>query len=168
MGADCRALRRLGCVLDPVELSVTLRREVRDRLRRADILFVTGGNTFFLLQEIRRTGAAPLIAEHVAAGKPYLGASAGSMVLAPDITYVQLMDDPRVAPGLDGDFTALGIVPFSVVPHHAGFPFRRATRRILATYSSALDLRPISNRQVVAVTGGRVEVLTAPAGGRAA
>ncbi|WP_252346614.1 Type 1 glutamine amidotransferase-like domain-containing protein, partial [Listeria monocytogenes] len=38
-----------------------------------DFIYVTGGNTFFLLQELKRTGADKLILEEIAKGKLYIG-----------------------------------------------------------------------------------------------
>ncbi|WP_181158580.1 Type 1 glutamine amidotransferase-like domain-containing protein [Leucobacter massiliensis] len=159
--AERRALRRLGLELDELELSAATPAETAEAMGAADILFVSGGNTFFLAQELRRTGADRLIAAHIAAGRIYIGASAGSMVLAPRLDYVAHMDSPSAAPALRGDFAGLGITEFGVVPHAGNVPFRRATRRIVETYGERMVLLPISNREAVAVTGARVRMLRA-------
>jgi hypothetical protein len=75
------------------------------------------------------------------------------------------MDKPTVAPDLQGDFTALSIVDFCVVPHCTNFPFKKATEKILITYSDTLDLRPISNNQAIVVNGDKVETVTAKSEG---
>jgi dipeptidase E len=54
---------------------------------------------------------------------------------------------------LQGDFTALGAVPFYVLPHFGHFPFKRATRRILAQYKDHLPLRPLRNNQAIQILG---------------
>jgi dipeptidase E len=71
------------------------------------------------------------------------------------------MDKPTVAPDLQGDFSALSVVDFCVVPHCTNFPFKKAAEKILNTYSDKLDLRPISNNQAVVVNDDKVETVTA-------
>jgi dipeptidase E len=90
---------------------------------------VEGGNTFFLLQELKRSGADKLIVEHINRGKIYIGASAGSMIVSKDIEYAKYMDDPAVAEDLNNDFSALSIVDFYIVPHYANFPFKKAAEK---------------------------------------
>lgn len=157
VGADRKALRKIGLVTDDLELTRATPAEIAARLRGNDYIFVSGGNTFFLLQELRRTGADEIIAAEIRAGKPYIGASAGSMIVAPDVAYAQAMDDCSAAPAL-ASFAALGVVDFYPVPHHTNFPFKKAVEKIIARHGDTLDLRPISNRQAILVDGDRVEV----------
>ncbi len=53
---------------------------------------MTGGNTFFLLQELKRTDTDKVIIDEVNAGKLYIVESAGAKVTAPNIEYVKGMD----------------------------------------------------------------------------
>src|SRR5262245_35956254 len=54
-------------------------------IRQAQALFVGGGNTFHLLQELYRHDLIGLIRERVKSGIPYLGISAGTNVACPTI-----------------------------------------------------------------------------------
>ncbi|MDR2081286.1 MAG: Type 1 glutamine amidotransferase-like domain-containing protein [Campylobacteraceae bacterium] len=158
--ADKKSLAKLGLIVDELEIAKASQDEIVGKLDNADYIFVEGGNTFFLLQELKRTGADKLIAEHISRGKIYIGASAGSMIAAKNIEYAKYMDNPEIAKDLNDDFSALGIVDFYIVPHYANFPFKKAAEKIINLYSDKLDLRPISNNQVVIVNGGKVETLT--------
>jgi dipeptidase E len=157
VGADLKALGKLGLAVDELEVSTAPHADIASKLSEADYIFVEGGNTFFLLQELRRTGADKLIVEHINNGKLYIGASAGSVIASGDIEYLKYMDDPDAAPELNGDFSALSIVDFSIVPHCTNFPFKKPAEKIIAEYSGKLDLRPISNNQAIVVDGDRVE-----------
>ncbi|MDR0378508.1 MAG: Type 1 glutamine amidotransferase-like domain-containing protein [Candidatus Accumulibacter sp.] len=159
---DKKALAKLGLTIDELEISTASQTEIADRIGAADFVFVEGGNTFFLLQELKRTGTDERIIEHIASGKLYIGASAGSMILAPTIEYVKHMDDPAAALRLNGDFSALAQVDFCVVPHFTNAPFKKAAQKIVAEYESALDLRPISNHQAIAVKGNEARTLSVP------
>ncbi|GHS85040.1 putative peptidase Lmo0363 [Bacteroidia bacterium] len=160
VGADKKSLAKLGLIIDELEVSTAPYEEITSKISNADYLFVEGGNTFFLLQELKRTGADTLIIEHINKGKLYIGASAGSMIISKDIEYVKFMDNPKAAPDLNGDFSALSVLDFYIVPHCTNFPFKKATEKIVATYSETLDLRLISNNQVIVVNGDKVETLT--------
>ena len=89
------ALQRLGFEVEQLDVedvpSGSAERVTRS-IAEADYIYVGGGNTFFLLQELRRTGADRAIIEQVRAGMPYIGESAGSVITAPDIGYIKLMD----------------------------------------------------------------------------
>lgn len=160
VGADLKSLAKLGMVVEQLEVSTATHNEIVNKLSGADCIFVEGGNTFFLLQEFRRTGADKLIVEHINNGKLYIGASAGSVVASGNIEYLKYMDDADAAPGLNGDFSSLCLVDFSIVPHCADFPFKKVAQKIIAEYSDKLDLRSINNKQVIVVDGNRVEQLT--------
>ena len=57
------ALVKAGLVIDELDVSSASRDEIVGKLERGDYIYVSGGNTFFLLQELKRTGADLLIAE---------------------------------------------------------------------------------------------------------
>lgn len=51
------------------------------------LYMVAGGNMFYLLQELKRTGTDKLLADEINKGKLYIGESAGAILTAPDIGY---------------------------------------------------------------------------------
>jgi dipeptidase E len=111
-----------------------------------------------LLQELKRTGADKIIAEQINSGKPYVGESAGSIVLSRNIEYVKDMDDSTAAPNLDS-FSSLGLVDFYPLPHHTNFPFKESVENIILNYAEKIELCPISNTQAIVVNGDKFEIL---------
>jgi len=85
----------------------------RRAIDEADAIFVGGGNTFRLLQGIYDYGLLEPIRLRVAAGMPYIGSSAGSIVACPSLKTTK--DMPVVQPP---SFEALGLVPFQISPHY--------------------------------------------------
>ena len=91
-------LTEMGLVVDELEISTATHSDIVKKLKNNDYIYVTGGNTFFLLQEMNRTGAGSLIKTQINAGKLFIGESAGAVVLAPDIEYSKETDNPLAAP----------------------------------------------------------------------
>jgi len=157
VGSGKKALEKLGLTVDELELTKATAEEISDKLHKNNFIYITGGNTFFLLQELHKTGADKIITEEVLSGKLFIGESAGSMIVSPNIEYAKDMDSPKKAPDLD-TLSALNLVDFYPLPHHTNFPFKKAVEKIISKYESGLKLYPISNTQVILVNGEFVTV----------
>lgn len=90
----------------------------KEKLLQSNILVISGGNTFTLLDNLRKSGLDKTIKEFI--NQPEFsiaGYSAGAIVLTPTIAICNL-------PGFDvnnvnlEDLTGLGIVDFEVFPHY--------------------------------------------------
>ena len=79
----------------------------------AEGIFIGGGNTFRLLDLLQRSQAIEPIRRRIAAGMPYMGSSAGTVVACPTIRTTN--DMPIVFPA---SFDALGLVPFQINCHY--------------------------------------------------
>lgn len=154
-----KALEDMGLMVDELEISTASAEEITSKLKQNDYIYVTGGNTFFLLQEMKRTGTDQLIKEEVNSGKLYIGESAGAIVASADIEYAKGMDSVDEAPDLES-FEALGLVDFYPVPHYNNAPFQEASKKIIDTYSSTLKLSPISNQEAILVNNEEIKVKT--------
>ncbi|MBR4619200.1 MAG: Type 1 glutamine amidotransferase-like domain-containing protein [Bacilli bacterium] len=79
-----------------------------------DVMYMMGGNTFYLLNIIRKTGFDKNIKEFINSGKIYVGSSAGSEILGNSIDVAIGYDDNNVNMT---DFTGLKIVDGLIIPH---------------------------------------------------
>jgi dipeptidase E len=117
--ADERRLAEIGF---KTIIEVDLRKEKREllegKLKSFDVVFVEGGNTFYLMKYIRKSGFDKAIKRFLDDGGVYLGVSAGSYVACPDISPAQWKHaDEQNKVGLK-DLTGLGLVNFYVSPHY--------------------------------------------------
>lgn len=88
--------------------------ELRTKLMSKDVIWLGGGNTFYLRWLLRDTGVDQLLIELVAQGKVYGGGSAGAIIAGPTLKHFETADDPKEAPELmlDGlHFTDVVVVP---------------------------------------------------------
>lgn len=157
--AGRKALEKMGFVVEQLEVSTATQNEITKKLQNNDFIYITGGNTFFLLQELKKSGADKIIIEEITKGKMYIGESAGSVILSPNIEYVAKMDDKEKAPELES-FSALNIIDFYPVPHYTNFPFAKAVDKIIAEFGEKLDLCPITNSQAILIKGEKKEIKT--------
>lgn len=122
----------------------------KEEIATADIIFVAGGNTFYLLQELRRSGADELILEHINQGKLYIGESAGSIIMGPDIEYIKYMDEPEKAPLLENT-TGLHVIDVYPLPHVENEYLDDAVKKIAELYQNQLPLHPLTDLEVLLI-----------------
>lgn len=151
-------LSKMGLVVDELELSTAPHLDIANKLERNDYIYIAGGNTFFLLQEINRSGAGNIIKDQINAGKLFIGESAGAIILASNIEYSKDTDDPLAAPLLKS-FEGLNVIDFYPVSHYKSEPLMEAVDIVISKYGSKLPLVPFSNSQAILVMGEEWKII---------
>lgn len=154
-----KAFNKIGIIVDEFDITNASKEAIENKISDNDYIYISGGNTFYLLQELKKTGADKIITNQIENGKIFIGESAGSMILSKNIEYAKIMDDSTKAEELE-NFDSLGVVDFYPVPHHTNFPFKKAVEKIIKEYSTTLDLCPISNKQVITVVEDEVVIVS--------
>ncbi|GAB3136044.1 Type 1 glutamine amidotransferase-like domain-containing protein [Tsukamurella serpentis] len=134
-------------------------------LRGVDAVYVAGGHTFVLLDALQSNGTGAALQTAVAAGLPYVGLSAGSVVAGPNIEPVSPLDDPADAPEIT-DYTGLGLVDTVVIPHADGAlpPYPPAViDEVVRTYGERFPLTRVNDDQALLVEGGSATLIASPA-----
>lgn len=89
-----------------------------DKIMSADILMISGGNTYRLLRHLRQSGLDRAIIKFWQKGNVVLsGFSAGAIVLTPSIETAKTGADEASKLGIT-DLTGLGVVDFEIWPHY--------------------------------------------------
>ena len=145
-----KAFEDFGYKVENFDVSIFSEEIVKEKLSEAKIVFISGGNTFYLLQELKRKNLIPYLKERIENGLLYIGESAGSVIAAPDIEYASIVDDKTLATELD-DYTGLNLVDFYIVPHFEEEPFVEGSRNMVELYKDKLDLKLINNKEAILV-----------------
>jgi len=117
MYADRDELIKLGLNVFDLPLKGKTKQEIEEALSNVDIIFVAGGNTFYLLDEARKSGFVEIIPKLVEKGVIYIGSSAGSYLACPTIEAATWKNQDKNIIGMT-DFTALNLVPFILFVHY--------------------------------------------------
>ncbi|WP_426357399.1 Type 1 glutamine amidotransferase-like domain-containing protein [Pseudocolwellia sp. HL-MZ19] len=157
--AGKKALESIGFIVDVLEISTASHEEILNKLKHNEFIYVGGGNTFFLLQELKRTKADKLIIDQINLGKTYIGESAGSVILSPNIEYISEMDNPKIAKKL-ASYDALGVIDFYPLPHYTNFPFKELAEKVFEKFSDKINMCTFSNDQAIIINDSNVKIVS--------
>jgi len=83
-------------------------------IRRAHVVYISGGNTFLLNHRLHASGLMPYLRKKVQAGLPVVGFSAGMTVCGPNILTAKDLNSVETI-----HFSGLNASPFNFVAHYA-------------------------------------------------
>lgn len=79
-----------------------------------DYIYVTGGNTFKLLHDLKECGYDKVLRKTIIEDATYIGSSAGAYLISKDVSHIQKYDENNY--GID-DFSGLGILDARLICH---------------------------------------------------
>ncbi len=132
-------------------------KEDMEKISECGVLFVEGGNTYYLLKLIRESGFDKLLKEFLSDDKMYIGVSAGSVVLGTNI------ETAGVGPSADPndvkieDTRGLRQAPFMIAPH-----MNQKEKFYFDQFARKMALRPIvgiEDGQAIVCEGDRYHVI---------
>ncbi|WP_146997351.1 Type 1 glutamine amidotransferase-like domain-containing protein [Leptotrichia trevisanii] len=153
-----KAFEDFGYEVENFDISIFSEEIAKEKLSQAKIVFISGGNTFYLLQELKRKNLTSYLKERIENGLLYIGESAGSVIAAPDIEYASIVDDKTLATELD-DYTGLNLVDFYIVPHFEEEPFVESSRNTVELYKDKLDLKLINNKEAILIENNNFTII---------
>lgn len=155
---DREQLKETGFKVNEVDLKEENKESIINKISLCDVIWVCGGNTFYLLDWVRKSGFGQILPELLNQGKIYVGVSAGSIVVGPDIESagwegMDVCDENIVH---IEDLKGLGLVSFVVSPH-----FTENDRKVLEEHVKSVDypIIALNDMQAVLIKGSEVRLL---------
>ncbi|OGY45823.1 MAG: hypothetical protein A2744_00245 [Candidatus Buchananbacteria bacterium RIFCSPHIGHO2_01_FULL_44_11] len=123
-------------------------------LKNFDVIYLNGGNTFYLLHHLKKSGADKVLKE-IADKTIIVGTSAGAVVLGPDIKIAARFDDERNTIGLK-NFSALDLTDVIIIPH-----YRKELENDLKNFEKENDchVTRLKDGQAIVIIGNAVEFI---------
>lgn len=143
-------LKSLGYELEIIDISEYDEDYLKNKLSKTKCICISGGNTFYLLQELKKKNLIGLLYERIKEGLFYIGESAGAIIMSENIEYNQIMDDKSIASELD-DYTGVNVFDHYVLPHIGEYPFEETAQKTFDTYKDKIKLVPINNSEAILV-----------------
>lgn len=146
-------LANAGFHFDDYDIAGKTSAQLKADLAQYEIMYVEGGNSYYLLQESQKNNFGEYVKQRVESGMIYIGCSAGSIIMGPDIEPVRRAETTPLAPDLRGT-KAFNIVNFVIMPHW-GSEDRRALYndyRIQHIYHEDYPYIMLNDNQYVEVT----------------
>jgi dipeptidase E len=148
-------LRRMGIAwIDMVDFTAA-DVDWRARLDACDVLYLSGGNTFYLLDQIRKQGFDDYL-KTALDSKVYVGGSASSITMTPSIDVAAIPPGDPNLPNLT-DLTGLNYVDFEIEPHCNEERF--ATVEMYAKEHNK-KIYAIDDQTAIKVIDNRIEVVS--------
>ena len=151
--ADKIALQKYGFEVTDLDLKNKTKEEIDESLALADILLVAGGDTFYLMEKLKKSGADRAIKNFINRGGIYIGSSAGSIVCCPTIEGAEKFDNPKLVPNLE-NFNGMGIFNEVVIPHtHKEKYFERVKEATEKLASKGFKVHHLTDNDVLFFDG---------------
>ena len=141
--------------IEDLDLKEKTQKELEQMLSDKDIIFVNGGNTFYLLKWVRESSFDKVLPSFLKRGGLYVGVSAGSYIACPTIEAATWKHQDRNRVGIM-NFEALGLVSFLITAH-----FEDKYRAVVdsAAQRTNYPIVALSDEQAVLVQGKKVKVI---------
>ncbi|MBI2444429.1 MAG: Type 1 glutamine amidotransferase-like domain-containing protein [Candidatus Magasanikbacteria bacterium] len=137
-----------------IDIAGKTEEELKKALTSCDIVYVEGGNTFYLLKAVRESGFEKAVKEAMDKGIVYWGVSAGSYIACPSIvmaTWSDRFDRFGVT-----DWSAMNLVPFLIKAHYAPKYLDSIKRN---AKDLQLPMRMLNDNQAIIVRDGEVQLI---------
>ena len=132
----------------------------RPSLERADVLFFEGGNTYYLMRWLNKSGLTELLPE-LLKDKVFVGVSAGSMVAGPDLD-LKLSQEIYEEDMLETEeLAALNFVDFYFLPHLNSQSFKKMRKENIEKIAQAIDktIYALDDNSALKIVDGKIEVV---------
>jgi dipeptidase E len=156
--AEKDKLAAVGFPVDEFSIKGMSITDIENKLADKQVIYFCGGNTFYLLDQVIKTGCDEIIKRKLNEGVIYIGSSAGSMIVGTRIDLMSGIDERSKAPDLKS--TGLGIIDLSILPHWGSDIFREGyCGDFESMYTEGVKIIPLTNQQYLWVKDESMQLI---------
>lgn len=130
---------------------------LKETLQKFDLIWVAGGNTFCLREEMQKSGFENIIFDLLEEGIAYVGESAGSIVAGNSLKGIEFVDNPNFAK--TAIWKGMDLTPQYILPHAGSESFGQAIEKAKAQYADNSDIIELTDQQALVVNGDSNQIV---------
>ena len=154
---DKLKLKMMGFSMIDIDLKNKTSEQLYEELKHVDVIFVSGGNTYYLLEKAQKSGFLEIVKRLVPRGVVYIGSSAGSALACSTIEYIEDFDDKNAAELTD--YKGMNLVDFLILPHYGNKKHEERFKRIIKTWKNKkYKIQAIADSQVYIINDNVVNL----------
>lgn len=164
VGRERLQLQNLGYSLVPITIGNGTAADLAAVLDTVNAIYVSGGMADYLMASLRRVGADTVLIERIRAGLPYMGASAGAMIMGKNIEPAIALDGHTEGIPLD-NLNGLNLVDAVILPHADGQlpPYPPETITAVARqFAGTPGLRMLADTEALLIVDGNIRCIASP------
>ena len=151
------ALAEMGFQIDDLDLATASAERVKQAVVACDVVYVGGGNTYYLLDWVNRSGLREALSNRE--DLVYVGSSAGAIIAGQDIAYIGDADDPSAAPDLEST-AGLAFTEALVMPHANEPSMIAKWDEVIANHPHPEKFVRLNDDQALTVVDGKMQVVS--------
>ena len=150
-----KAMIEAGLRVKDIDIEGKTEDQLRQIFKDMDVLYIQGGNPFYLLKHVKKSGFDKVVREFINQGKVYIGVSAGSYIACPTIEQALWKNPKRNRFGLT-NLTAMNLVPFLISAH---FEVKYHSLLERAAKTTKYPIVALTDKQAVLVEGKKWRIV---------
>lgn len=153
-------LKNIGFQVERFDLEDSYKKgiDLKKHFVGTDIIFISGGNTFYLVYWMRKSGFEKTLIQLLKKGVIYAGESAGAVCLFDNIETMGLIDKPTLAP--KPIKRGLNLTNFITIPHWGSEKYQTRLEKIKRHYESKeCKIYALADNEALFVEKGKVDFL---------
>ncbi len=156
---DRNALIKAGFEVSDYTITNKTKDELKKDLQNFDYIYLSGGNTTYLLQQSQKSGFIELINDNqFTKYKTYVGTSAGSIIAGPKVPTYLFEENKDLSLN---NYEGYNLVNFTILPHWGsdGFKELYLEGRLKVTYSETQNpLITLTDTQYIYISNGQTQL----------
>jgi len=149
-----KSLVKLGIKKENI-IGINISKPISKTLKKIkfDVFYSCGGNTFYILDRIKKTHFDRIIKNHVKRGKLYVGVSAGTILTQKTIEIAGIekfgdKNDIKLK-----NLKSLRIINFAILPH-----YKKSHKKELTQFKKKVKYKivPLKNKQAILILGNKI------------
>ncbi len=140
-----------------VDLRTIKDKKLNDKLKHFDLIWVIGGNTFCLMEEVVNSGFEKSLKELLKTGVVYGGESAGAVIAGNTLSGVEFADEPEFAEKVY--WQGMNLIDNIIVPHVDSEFYGAGIQELINIHSEKTNLIKLTDDQALIVHDDNFEIV---------